>query len=280
MKFLHKALALAAFAMTASAFPDQSNAQSMPICPTSGTATQADMANYPEGCRGTPTRYVISIYEMGLCTANPIASGSYDPSSCVPTLISSGGQSVNLAGGASINLSSGPGGERPENGTYPYAYIHIGNTFGLNGSYELCGLAACGDGAGGGTWYSDGQDPDVAPGGDNADNTLAAGVDFVDILTTFGPSNGPCTTTAYENVGGGRLDALLVDTNLTPSCTGAAKIIGSFAPSTPITIDDTVTGIDVGFTVTNNGMSISPANDGTIMSFLSGPFNPIFTILN
>ena len=66
-------------------------------------------------CYITPEVYKITIYEMGLCTADPLA-GTYvnssddvvtdyaiDESSCSSTFKNSNGSLVNLAGGASQN---------------------------------------------------------------------------------------------------------------------------------------------------------------------------------
>ena len=273
MKILFRTLTLVASSLAlAAGTASKSVAQAMPVCPTSGTATRADMANYPDGCKATPERYQIVIYEMGLCTSNPLSGTTYDPSSCVATYLNTSGQTVNLAGGTvSFNLDSGNPTDRPENGTYTHAIIHIANTFGLRGSYELTG-------AGGATWYSDGQDSSV---GTNASSAISTAVNFTETLTTFGDPNSDCTPTAFEDLSGGRLEALLVNSSNSSTCTGASKIIGSFAPTSPLVIDDSTTGMDVAFTVTNNGMSIgADPNTGAIQSFMSGPFNPIITVLS
>lgn len=278
MKSILKAFILASSAIALSAvLPNTAKSQTMPVCPATNTATQADMGNYPDGCKATPTRYEIVIYEMGLCTTNPLSGSSYDPSTCTATYVNPGGQSVNLAGGVvSFDLTSGSEVDRPPNGSYSHAYIHIQNVFGLRGSYQLCGANACGDG-GGGTWYSDGQ---PSTGGTNASNAITSAVNFSETLTTFGDPNVGCTVNASETMSNGQLDALLVDNSFSATCTGASRIIGSFAPTSPLVIDDSATGMDVAFTVTENGMTIGAnRNTGAIESFMSGPFNPILTVL-
>ena len=255
-------LAVSAFAISAPAI----KAQTMPVCPASGTAADLSATG---ACRGTPDRYEITVYEMGLCTSDPLSSGNYDSTTCTATFTSTGGTNANLAGGSSITLgsSSSGGGVRPADGSYGWAYIIISNQFGLRGEYELT--------AGSGF-------PGVY-GSDSTGNAVNGGTptDFTETLTNFDPS-GACTPTAWENVGTGRLDAAIADSSLTTatSCTGVTRIIGSFAPSTPIVIDPATTGIQVTFSVTNNGMTLVDGPGGSLASFESGPFSPSFTILN
>ena len=85
----------------------------MPACPTSGTKTYSQLLALTEDansfeCLGTPEKYEITIYEMGLCTSStsPItgSSGSkiWDKSTCVPTMSSGlNGTKVDLAPGNS-----------------------------------------------------------------------------------------------------------------------------------------------------------------------------------
>ena len=114
----------------------------MPVCPASGStnATINYIGTQQNGfCTLSPEKYELTIYEMGLCTSHPITgtSGSlvYDKSSCISTMISSSGITVDLAGGNA--LASLPAGERPPSNSYGYAYILISNNFTLKGSYTL-----------------------------------------------------------------------------------------------------------------------------------------------
>ena len=98
-------------------------------------------------CYITPSTYKIRVYEMGLCTSDPLAGTSIDSSdnvttdntisfsSCTPTFQSSTGSLVNLGGNATATLTGTN--FRPPTGTYPHAYIKIKNTFGLKGSYQI-----------------------------------------------------------------------------------------------------------------------------------------------
>lgn len=261
LKKLLSSLVLGASIGTALAVSAPARAQS--ACPPSGTASSLPAG----GCKGTPSRYEIVVYEMGLCTSDPLASSSFDNSSCTATLIDTSGITADLAGGASVSLGSGSGGDRPADGTYSHAYIIIANTFGLNISYTL-----------GGTTYVSTTSAGAATSGSAAN--------FTETLTTFGDPSGPCTPNANESVGGGTLKAIVATGTLTPAsaCTGVSRIIGSFEPTTPITIDADTTGLNVTFSVTNNGATIMGNQmDGSgtaVGGFGGGPFSPTFTVLN
>ena len=100
-------------------------------------------------CYITPSTYKIRVYEMGLCTSDPLAGTSIDSnenvttdntiseSSCTPTFQSLSGSLVDLGGNATQTLTGNN--FRPPNGTYPHAYIKIKNTFGLKGTYQING---------------------------------------------------------------------------------------------------------------------------------------------
>ena len=231
------------------------------VCPASGTVANLLATR---ACKGTPNRYEIIIYEMGLCTADPLGSGTFVRTTCSATFTSSG-TTTDLAGGASVSLGSS--GSRPADGSYSHAYIVMGNTFGLSGEYALSGGALAG------TYRSNSTGTAVLNG---------PLTNFTETLTNFDPGNPSCSPSAWENVGGGRLDAVIADTTLVTasSCTGVSRIVASFAPSSSIVIDSAATGLKVTFSVTNNGMTVMDGARGVVDAFASGPFSPTFTILN
>ena len=101
--------------------------------------------NLTSDCYITPSTYKIRVYEMGLCTSDPLAgintttgntsNNSIDESSCTKTFQSANGSLVDLSGSTSQTLTGTN--FRPPSGTYPHAYIKIKNTFGLKGSYTI-----------------------------------------------------------------------------------------------------------------------------------------------
>ena len=234
-----------------------------PVCPPSGT-----VPNLPAngGCKGTPSRYEIIIYEMGLCTADPLGSGTFVRTTCSATF--TGPTTADLAGGASVSLGSS--GSRPADGSYSHAYIVIGNTFGLSGEYELSAGSLAG------TYRSDSNGTAVLNG---------ALTNFTETLDSFDDPPA-CDPKASDTVGGGTLTAFVADTTLVTasSCTGVSRIVASFAPSSSIVIDSAATGLKVTFSVTDNGMTVMDDDGinktGVVTAFTSGPFSPTFTILN
>ena len=82
-------------------------------------------------CSFAPDEYTVKIYKMALCTTaptRPTTTDTYDVSSCVDIINSPDGQDVNLAAGSEMILSDAT---RPADGTYPYGYILMANTFGI-----------------------------------------------------------------------------------------------------------------------------------------------------
>jgi len=260
-----------------------------------GTGAPGDPAGSESGegmCYGTPSKYEISIYEMGVCTSAPITSSfstvaanaisgfgttdydSVDTSVCTKT--TSGTWTGDLSGGASFNMGTGT---KPAAGTYTHAYIILGNTFGLKGSYKLT------DG-GGTTYYSNG----VSSGSTNVDNTTgtATPVAFTETLTSFN-GGGSCEHVGREQFTTGTpgfLTAVVADSTATTpavakTCSSGSisRLVGMFEPDTPITISDSTTGLKVTFTVTSSGMSVIGNGAGAINQVGSGPFRTKFDII-
>ncbi len=231
-------------------------------CPTSGTASDLSAYTSRGICYGTPDRYQITIYEMGICTSNPLSGNVFSKDSCTTTMSQS--TSANLAGGATVNLPKSS--SRPTEGSYPYAYIVINNTFGLKSSYTTTS---------GGTFYSDSNG--------NA-KTTAPAQNFNEALNDFGQSS--FSATYSENVGTGTISALLTDSSLNAATSSGSvsRLVGSFKPSSPIVIDSTSTGLQVTFSVTNTGLSIGTTDNpeegcmNQVCDFGSGPFRPSFTV--
>ena len=203
---------------------------------------------------------------MGLCTADPLGSGTFVRTTCSATF--TGPTTADLAGGASVSLGSS--GSRPADGSYSHAYIVIGNTFGLSGEYELSA------GPYSGTYRSDSTGFAFLKG---------PLTNFTETLNSFDDPPA-CDPKASDTVGGGTLTAFVADTTLVTasSCTGVSRIVASFAPSSSIVIDSAATGLKVTFSVTDNGMTVMDDDGinktGVVTAFTSGPFSPTFTILN
>ena len=280
-----------------SAFSIQSTkvqAFEMPKCPTtpptySELLALASPSNEFE-CLGTPEKYEITIYEMGLCSSSssPItgSSGSkiWDKSSCVPTMISDvNGTIVDLAPGSSgskiASLPNAP--ERPANGTYKYAYILISSAFKLKGSYTLSN----------GTTYYSKQGNDVYGPFGAADKTLSEAQEHGEEVDNIGMGEGSWTvansaemSSAFQ-MDGGKMSAILLNNcnHVTNSCnttsakassqTNVSKLLAIFEPTSAINISDTTSVVEVKLVVKQGGYLIA-GNDTDIEFFGSAPFRP------
>ena len=88
-------------------------------------------------CSFAPDEYTVKIYKMALCSTaptRPTTTDTYDVSSCVDVINSPDGQDVNLAAGSEMILSDAT---RPADGTYPYGYILMANTFGIKAKKQF-----------------------------------------------------------------------------------------------------------------------------------------------
>ena len=214
-------------------------------------------------CTITPERYVITIYEMGFCLSDPLSGTNFDANTCTASITSAAGMAGDIAG-SMIDLT-GDTQTRPPNGTYPYAYVKMSNSFGLRGSYELDDT----------TYYSD------ASGG----ATGSSSTNFTSTLIDF---NGGATCTGSPSFSdsasltGGDMKARIAGTDGTTtatSCSGSAptRVIGSFEPNAPIVITDETRGLEVRFITTGTAMTIIPNGEGSaVQTFDGGPFQPQF----
>ena len=220
-------------------------------------------------CAGTPDRFELDIYEMGLCTSNPIVGSpkAFSKENCVESMVSSTPTNADLAG-TTVGLPSAS--SRPANNTYNYAYIIIKNTFGLKGSLKI------NDGAGGLHQYcstSTGGSTDAAASCTpvNHTETLSS---FAD---TFSPDFGPA-----EMPSGGEVSAILTDGSLVRAGSEGAveRLVAVFATNagSPVVINDSVSGLEVELQVSDGGYGIEFSDStGHIIDFGSMPFKPVFT---
>ena len=245
--------------------------------------TCASSGNLTDSCYITPATYKITVYEMGLCTADPLA-GTYindsdevvtnntiDESTCTKSFENDSGFEVDLSGGASQALTGTN--FRPAIGTYPTAYIKMKNQFGLKGSHTL----------GGTTYYS--KDDGVA-------TTNSALYDsWNENLMDFGNGSTCNGTQSDREMAGsevftsgvtGTMKAVLAAVSsgtyvgsTQANCANSTRMFGVFTPTVPVVITDDTQGLEVTFTITNRGMTIIP-NSNVPAVFSSGPFSPSF----
>ena len=276
------------------------------LCPESGSANATvayinnlDSSNPDWGnCLTTPDKFELTIYEMGLCTSDPItgAKGSkaWDNTNCVTTMLSASGVTVDLApGSASSKQAALPSAStRPPSNTYTHAFILISNKFKLKGSYTLADGTRYYSTQGEDEWglygkpvigsaaaQEHGEELDMIGGADEEGNW------------TVGDSSEMDYT---EMTGGGKVAAILLKTcdhvnnkciGTTPKVTSQAEPERLFAvfetnSGSPVTISDSTQGLEVELSVKNVGYSVGTSADGgsgTLTYFGSAPFKPKFT---
>ncbi len=220
-------------------------------------------------CAGTPDRFELDIYEMGLCTSNPIVGSpkAFSKANCIESMTSSTATTADLAG-TTVDLPSAS--SRPANNTYSYAYIVIKNTFGLKGSLKI------NDGSGGVHQYCS-----TSTGGSTNAAASCTPVNHTETLSsfddTFSPDFGPA-----EMPSGGEVSAILTDSSLVRAGSEGAveRLVAVFATNagSPVVINDSVSGLEVELQVTDGGYGIEfSSSTGHVIDFGSMPFKPIFT---
>ncbi len=249
-------------------------------------ACEENPSSLSNSCYITPEVYKITIYEMGLCTADPLA-GTYvnnsdvvvtdyaiDESSCSATFKNSNGSLVNLAGGASQALTGGTN-IRPSTGSYPHAYVKIKNVFGLKGNYKMNNV----------TYYSKANGASDTSASNNAewDQNL---VDF-DKGSSCEPLEENRMMAASETFTTGTtgtMKAVLANVSgetysvtSQANCGSSTRLFGVFSPTNPVVITEKTKGLEVRFTITDRGMSVFPTERSTSVGFGGGPFTPSFT---
>ena len=274
----------------------------MAACPEPGStnANLTYIAGTLQGqCLHTPDQYILTIYEMGLCTSDPTAAGHFDKTSCVETMISTSGTEVDLAPGSAASkteaLPAAP--SRPANNSYTHAYILLGNNFKMKGSYELSD----------GTTYFSKEEEDQWGKYGAANKTITSAQEHTDLVDNmyFGndPNGWDAVMTATSMPGGGNVSALLLKECSGDTCTGAngvaasqgqvKRLLGVFETNSgaPVVINDSTEGVEVELVVKSDPSNPSASgggylimgwdnNDGNgfdLRGFGSAPFKPRFT---
>ena len=86
-------------------------------------------------CRFTPQTYKASVYEMGLCSVNPMAGASLDKSTCTTVFTATdqtNGSEHDFALGDAVLAGIST---RPANGTYQFPYIILSNVFTIKAQF-------------------------------------------------------------------------------------------------------------------------------------------------
>ena len=242
-------------------------------------STTAQMITAGGDCRTTPSKFKISIFEMGVCTSHPFTAdgtktdiSTMDKSTCSVTF--SAADQIN---GSVIDIATAIGGSldldgtstRPANGTYGFPYIILSEKF-------IVGISI--EGFNGNTYNGDASGV-VASGG--------ALADYDDNLRNFG---GPNCSSGFEDavIPIGTIDAFLTNSSLVRSqrsevtsqlCNNVGRLVGIINLTTPFTITPNTLKMQFNFIVTDYGVELSDSgSDGYPDEYGSAPFSGTFTI--
>ena len=275
-----------------------SNANAQGYCDATGASEDADGVITFTGdestigfCAFAPDEYTVKIYKLALCTTaptRPTTTDTYDVSSCVDVINSPDGQDVNLAAGSEMILSDAT---RPADGTYPYGYILMANTFGIKAKKQFTNtMKTYQDGtAGNYCWTKDAtaytSDSDVGGWTDptplaqcgGAGGTAGTYTEILDAFDTDEYITGPISV-----LGGDITADLITDANgLVVTATQTADrlfAIQTFIPIEPVVIAPSSTEFTVSFGV-NQAASLwyyeQPvgSSEYQVYAIGSGPFS-------
>lgn len=285
---------------------NRAKAMEQVLCPESGSANATieyinNLDSYDTSwgnCLTTPDKFELTIYEMGLCTSDPITgskgSKAWDKTNCVTTMISASGVTVDLAPGDSSSKQAAlpSASNRPPSDSYTHAFILISNKFKLKGSYTLADGTRYYSTQGEDEWGLYGK-PVIgsAPAQEHGEELDQIGGEDDELGWTVGDSSEMPYT---EMTGGGKVAAILLKNcdHINNQCIGTTPKVASkseperlFAvfetnSGTPVTINDSTQGLEVELSVKNVGYSVGTASysgSDTIEFFGSAPFRPKFT---
>ncbi len=274
----------------------------MAACPEPGStnANLTYIAGTLQGqCLHTPDQYILTIYEMGLCTSDPTAAGNFNKSNCVETMISTSGTEVDLAPGSAASKTAAlpSSSSRPASNSYTHAYILLGNNFKMKGTYELSD----------GTKYFSKEEEDQWGKYGAASKTITSAEQHTDLVDNmyFGEEeNGwDGVMSATSMPGGGTVSALLLKECSGDTCTGTnglatsqgevKRLLGVFETNSgaPVVITDATEGVEVELVVKSDPSNPSASGGGYLImgwdngdgngfdlrGFGSAPFKPRFT---
>ena len=240
-------------------------------CPSNGDLSSVARTNNDSSiglCHATPEVYKIKVYEMGLCTSDPLKNNNFDPSSCFSSYKTTNPSYIDLASLKSLELLENEIIKRPPNNSYSYAFVIGSNIMRIKGSYETSTQKRCSQ------WYQDPSTGDYRATTQECqylDNGLSQ--EYEESLTTF--TSDECDPTYLSEINGIEIKARLANTSgetTSPvsyplgsrkDCGNPSRLIAGYKAVNPISISDSTNGLEVSFKVKNYGLVIVTDNDAT-----------------
>lgn len=246
-------------------------------------------------CKMQSTKLSLKIYQVGLCTALPSGPTTTQPpdfSSCTTIFSNSSGASATINGvtGGTLNGTA----TRPVNGSYSYAYVVISSNQTLQQSVEFNSARTVVSGASSGpicwtksgTLYNyDGYNPAFVECGNSVGSNLGEVVKEMNSMDQGTFSNSSTGTLPGGIAFNGYLTG---DDLLLKSAPSSAKSMGLISrqiyiagpASTPLVINDSTSGIDIGFSTSRGAKVKFDSGTGELQNILSGELLYTFTTRN
>ena len=229
-------------------------------------------------CRFTPQTYKASVYEMGLCSVNPMAGASLDKSTCTTvfkaTDQSNGSEHDFALGDAVLEGVS----TRPANGTYKFPYIILNNIFTIKAQFTKADNTTFyvhNDGGSGSCGTADTTSPAqecTSTLNQFAQNNVCDG-EYLDAPVSIGTINGYLMQSSTLDKRDG------VSETASNVCSNVDRLVGVINMDTPIVITPNTISFKFIFNVTGYGAQMftntAPGNNPNGGGG-SGPFSGFF----
>ena len=229
-------------------------------------------------CRFTPQTYKASVYEMGLCSVNPMAGASLDKSTCTTVFTATdqtNGSEHDFALGDAVLAGIST---RPANGTYQFPYIILSNVFTIKAQFTKADNTTFyvhNDGGSGSCGTADTTSPAqecTSTLNQFAQNNVCDG-EYLDAPVSIGTINGYLmqNSTLDKRDGAGETASNV--------CSNVDRLVGVINMDTPIVISPATISFKFIFNVTGYGAQMftntAPGNNPNGGGG-SGPFSGFF----
>ena len=228
-------------------------------------------------CRFTPSKYEVTIFEMGVCTANPMTTDNFNTAGCSKTFEATdqtNGFTADMAAtlGGSVSLTGTS--SRPANGTYKYPYIIMKNTFKVQATFVHSGA----------TYYlkSNGSVTASAPAQDLTSTLQGFGNDncdgeYLNSAVDVGFINGYLTNASLNK----RDSSDISGSSPNRDCgSGTNRLVGVMELTAPFTISPSTLKMQFTFNITGYGAQFFDDTGSNSIPDAggSGPFSGFFEV--
>ena len=235
-------------------------------CPE--TNSVANLNGQANPCFITPEMLKVTFYEIGFCTADPLATGTFVNTTCSKSWDNTSGFETDIGKKTFTNMVGKT--YKVPNATYGHAYAIMNNEWTYKAEYKL---------SGGNTYHTN------TLNGLASINPALQGEWKDDISNMAGQeTTGNCFDFEAATTGG-TVKAVLANSSLvtatnTTTCNNATRVVGSVALTTAVTMDDSVKGYKLSWQITDMGIGLTHGGNPSLpFDWRGGPFTPIFTLI-